>query len=300
PLEEGVTLEAIAAQTPGFVGADLANLCNEAALFASRRDADKVSARDFQDAIERVIAGTEKKGKVLTPNDRRRVAVHESGHALVGHLTRGADPVQKISIVPRGQSALGYTLQSPEEEQYLKTEEELQGRLRVLLGGRAAEAVVLGNVSTGASDDLEKANQLAKQMIRVFGFGKEELFNLSMVTRNGPGFLGDGPQFEEAPPEFAERLSRAQRQLIADAYQAAVDLINENIEKLEALTDALLEHEKVDASDLKRLWGKRIDAKPSIIPPAPSEDTPGSAEHSSVADTSALAPEEQEHDSSGD
>lgn len=260
PLAEDVKLEAIAAQTPGFVGADLANLCNEAALFASRRRGEKVNMNDFQDAIERVIAGTEKKGKVLSEKDRLRVAVHESGHALVGHLTPGADPVRKISIVPRGQSALGYTLQAPDEEQYLKTKEELVGRLRVLLGGRAAEELVLGNISTGASDDLEKTNQLAQQILQVFGMGDEDLKNLSTVRRGAPGFLGEGVQLQEQPNELAERLAAAARKLIADAYADASELLRENRALLDALSDELLKNEKVDTEDLMRLLGPHIDS----------------------------------------
>jgi cell division protease FtsH len=260
PLDADVSLEQVAAQTPGFVGADLANICNEAALFASRRNAERVRMVDFQDAIERVIAGAEKKGKVLSEREKRRVAVHESGHALVGYFTKGADPVQKISIVPRGQGALGYTLQSPAEEQYLKTELELVGRMRVLLAGRAAEQLVFGDISTGASDDLEKVNQLAKQILQVFGMGTGELQNLSTVVPAPPSYLGVGPSFEEVAPSLAERLSTAQRKLVSDAYQTAVELLTEKRAQLDALSSLLIEREKIDAKDLLELLGPIVPA----------------------------------------
>jgi cell division protease FtsH len=256
PLDADVSLEQVAAQTPGFVGADLANICNEAALFASRRGAEKVRMVDFQDAIERVIAGTEKKGKVLSIKEKRRVAVHESGHALVGYFTEGADPVQKISIVPRGQGALGYTLQAPAEEQYLKTEKELIGRMRVLLAGRAAEKVVLGDISTGASDDLEKVNQLAKQVLQVFGMGRDDLYNLSTVVPGHVGYLGAGPTYETLAPSLAERLSAAQQKMVGDAYQAATDLLLDKRAELDALANLLFEREKLDATDLRNLLGQ--------------------------------------------
>jgi cell division protease FtsH len=255
PLDADVSLEQVAAQTPGFVGADLANICNEAALFATRRNVDKVRMGDFQDAIERVIAGAEKKGKVLSEKEKRRVAVHESGHALVGYFTPGTDPVQKISIVPRGRGALGYTLQAPAEEQYLKSESELVGLMRVLLAGRAAEQVVLGDISTGASDDLEKVNQLAKQFLQVFGMGQGDLQNLSLVQPGAQSYLGVGPGFETPAPSLAEQLSRAQRKLVNDAYQAALELLTKRRAELDALTNLLIEREKVDAKDLLALLG---------------------------------------------
>lgn len=254
-LADDVDLHEMAAQTPGFVGADLANLCNEAALFASRRHADKVTKKDFQDAIERVIGGAEKKGKILNPEDRRRVAYHEAGHAVVGYFTTGADPVQKISIVPRGQAALGYTLQAPAEDQYLLSEQALLGRVRVLLGGRAAEQLCLGNISTGAADDLEKVNRLLKQVITVYGMS-EKLKNLSLVEQQGPGFLGQSAQMASHSQSLAEAIEAEHRRMLDEAYAYSLDLLREHRTQLEALAEELLREEKIDRSDLGRILGE--------------------------------------------
>jgi len=256
-LADDVDLAAMAAQTPGFVGADLANLCNEAALFASRRHAEAVTKKDFQDAIERVIGGAEKKGKMLNPEDRRRVAYHEAGHAVVGYFTPGADPVQKISIVPRGQAALGYTLQAPAEDQYLLSEQALLGRVRVLLGGRAAEELCLGDISTGAADDLEKVNRLLRQVITVYGMS-DALKNLSLVEQQGPNFLGQSSPLAPHSPRLAEAVEAEHRRMLDEAYAYSTDLLTKHRGKLEALAEELLREEKVDREDLGRLLGPRV------------------------------------------
>jgi cell division protease FtsH len=171
-LAPGVELENIAAMTPGMVGADLANVVNEAALLAIRRGRETVEQQDFQEAVERVIAGLEKKSRVLTKEERRRVAHHEVGHALIAISLPGSDPVHKISIIPRGIAALGYTLQLPTEDRYLLTRTELENRIAVLLGGRAAEELVFGEASTGAADDLQKATIIAKRMVKDYGMSE--------------------------------------------------------------------------------------------------------------------------------
>jgi len=255
-LAQDVDLAEMAAQTPGFVGADLANLCNEAALFASRRHAESVTKKDFQDAIERVIGGAEKKGKMLNAEDRRRVAYHEAGHAVVGYFTPGADPVQKISIVPRGQAALGYTLQAPAEDQYLLSEQALLGRVRVLLGGRAAEQLCLGDISTGAADDLEKVNRLLRQIITVYGMS-DALKNLSLVEQQGPNFLGQSSPLAPHSPHLAEAIEAEHRRMLDEAYAYATDLLHKHRTELEALAEELLREEKVDRADLGRLLGPR-------------------------------------------
>src|SRR3954464_15397503 len=172
-LETGVELESIAALTPGFSGADLANLVNEAAVLATRRNADAVSLDDFTAAIERMIAGLEKKNRLLNPREREIVAYHEMGHALLAMSTRGVDPVHKVSIIPRGVGALGYTIQRPTEERYLMTREELEGKMVVLLGGRAAEHIVFNHMSTGAADDLAKVTDIARSMVTRYGMASE-------------------------------------------------------------------------------------------------------------------------------
>ncbi len=261
PLARDVKLETIAAQTPGFVGADIANLCNEAALFASRRAAAAIALADFQDAIERVIGGAEKKGKVLSPSDRRRVAVHEAGHAVVGHFTEGADAVEKISIVPRGQAALGYTLQAPAEDQYLMTRAALLARARVLLGGRAAEQLLLGSISTGAADDLEKVNQLLRQLVTVYGMS-ERLPNLSLASREGAGFLGQQQQYVQHSPQLAELVEEECRGLLADAYAYSLALLDDRRSDLQALAEELLSEEKVDRARIVELLGPKVGAAP--------------------------------------
>ena len=256
PLAGDVDLEVLAAQTPGFVGADIANLCNESALLASRRGGSEIGMSDFQDALERVIGGLEKKGRVLSERDRRTVAYHESGHALVGWFTPGQDPVQKISIVPRGQGALGYTLQAPLEDRLLHSKDDLLGRVRVLLGGRAAEDLVFGEVSTGASDDLEKASGLLREMIAVYGMS-DRLPNLSLVDGSGPGFLGQGPQLAPHSQETAEAIDAEILALLDAAYDGAKALLTEKREGLEALAKRLLAQEKLEPEDITEVLGER-------------------------------------------
>ena len=254
PLGDDVDLEQLAAQVPGFVGADIANLCNEAALLATRRGHVTIDMVDFQDAVERVIGGLEKQGTVLGERDRRRVAYHESGHALVGWFSPGADPVQKISIVPRGRGALGYTLQAPLEDHLLMSREELTGRISVLLAGRAAEEIAFGNISTGASDDLEKAGQIVRQMLTVYGMGKA-LPNLSLVSGAQGGFLGQGHQSAEHSPEMAQIIGQEHMEILASCYEEAKLLIHERREMLEAMAARLLEQEKLESSDIIELLG---------------------------------------------
>ena len=187
-LGSGVNLETIAAMTPGMVGADLANVVNEAALLAIRRGRETVEQEDFQEAVERVIAGLEKKNRVLTQEERRRVAHHEVGHALIAISLPGSDPVHKISIIPRGIAALGYTLQLPTEDRYLLTRTELENRIAVLLGGRAAEELVFGEASTGAADDLQKATSIAKRMVKDYGMS-ETLGTVALDQSVKPTFM---------------------------------------------------------------------------------------------------------------
>ncbi len=257
-LGDDVDLDKMGAQTPGFVGADIANICNEAALLASRREQEKVMMADFQDAFERVIGGLERKGRVLNEAERKIVAYHESGHALVGYFTPGADPVEKISIVPRGRGALGYTLQSPTEDRYLMSRPELLGRIRTLLGGRAAEQVVFDQVSTGASDDLEKASKISRSMLTVYGMS-ERLPNLSLVEQE-EGLLGFGPQQTSRSADIEKVLAEEQLELIRASYESAQALLVERRDQLEALAQRLLANEKLDSKDLEELLGPRPTA----------------------------------------
>ena len=191
-LAPDVDAEKVAALTPGSSGADLANLVNEAALLATRRKADAVTMDDFNNAVERIIAGLEKKNRVLNPREREIVAHHEMGHALVAMALPGVDPVHKVSIIPRGIGALGYTIQRPTEDRFLMTREELETKIAVLLGGRAAEKIIYDHVSTGAADDLVKATDIARAMVARYGMD-EDLGHVSYDT-DRPGFLGTGDQ----------------------------------------------------------------------------------------------------------
>jgi cell division protease FtsH len=254
-----VDLAKLAGQTPGFVGADLANLCNEAALLASRNGRDAVSMKDFDEAFERVVGGLEKKGKVMNERERRTVAYHESGHTLVGYFTPGADPVQKVSIVPRGRGALGYTLQAPLEDRYLMSESELRGRIRTLLGGRAAEEVVFGEIFTGASDDLEKASRIIRQMLTVYGMSKT-LRNLSLVEGAQGGFLGQGPQTVPHSAAIEQAIGNEMLDILRVSYDEAKALLTARRTQLEALAQRLLAQEKIDERDLIEVLGpRRVD-----------------------------------------
>jgi cell division protease FtsH len=262
PLADDIDFDALAGQTPGMVGADIANVCNEAALLASRVGRASVTMADFQEAIERTIAGPQKKSRIVTPDERNRIACHESGHALVGHMTPGSDPVQKISIIPRSSGALGFTLQMPLEDRYLLAKDELLDRIRVLLVGRAAEEIVFSTVSTGASDDLEKASQIVREMLTVYGMS-EKLPNLSLVGRRGAVYLGPG--FDQAPhsEQLARTLDAERVAILGHCYEEAKTLLVEHRVRLEALTTRLLETEELDRATVAALLGDRPDRTPA-------------------------------------
>jgi len=255
-LSDDVDLQKLAAETPGFAGAEIANLCNEAALLASRKGKEKISMSDFQDAIERVIAGLEKKNKIINPHERKIIAYHESGHALIGHFTTGADPVQKVSIVPRGMGALGYTLQTPLEDRYLMSRSELIGKIKGLLGGRASEEVVFEEISTGASNDLEKATNIAKTMITVYGMG-ERLPNISLVEQNQGGFLGQGPLIARHSDKFERIVDDEVLEIIGTCYKEVKEILQEHRDKLNKMAETLLEKENIDDKEINSILGPR-------------------------------------------
>ncbi len=255
-IAEDVDIQKLAAETPGFAGAEIANVCNEAALLASRKNHDKVFMEDFRDAIERVIAGLEKKNKLINPRERRIVAYHESGHALVGHFTPGADPVQKVSIVPRGIAALGYTLQTPLEDRYLMSRSELLGKITGLLGGRAAEEIVFGEISTGASNDLEKATKIARDMITVYGMS-EHAPNISLVERSEGRFLGQGPYISRHSEKIEQVVDDEVVSIMQTCYGGSKKLISQHREKLEMMAKTLLEKEHIDEKDIRTILGPR-------------------------------------------
>jgi cell division protease FtsH len=261
PLGPDVDFEALAAQTPGMVGADIANVCNEAALLASRAGRSRIAMQDFQEAVERTIAGPQKKSRVVTSDERKRIAYHESGHALVGHMTPGSDPVQKISIIPRAAGALGYTLQMPLEDRYLLSKDELLDRIRVLLGGRAAEDLVFGVVSTGASDDLEKASEITREMLTVYGMSQKAP-NLSLAGRRSSSYLGPGLDRAPRSEELERALDEEAVAILGRCFDEARALLTRERDRLEALAKRLLEVEELDRETLASLLGPRPSAPP--------------------------------------
>jgi cell division protease FtsH len=254
-LAPDVDLEQVAALTPGFTGADLANLVNEAALLATRRNADLIHLSDFTAAVERIVAGLEKKNRLLIPKERRVVAFHELGHAIVAMALPGQDPVHKVSIIPRGIGALGYTIQRPTEDRFLMTQEELENRMAVLLGGRAAEEVFFHHLSTGASDDLVKATDIARSMVLRYGMDP----NLGHVAyeRERHPLLGTPAAAGGVAPEFSDETERlidhAVRGLVGHALDRAVEIVNAHRAVHEKTAELLLEKETLDDSDLDAL-----------------------------------------------
>ncbi|WP_419662390.1 FtsH1: cell division protease [Desulfosarcina variabilis str. Montpellier] len=259
-LGPNVDFRKLAAETPGFAGAEIANVCNEAALLASRKDRQAILQADFQDAIERVIAGLEKKNKLINPHERKVVAYHESGHAIVGHLTAGSDPVQKVSIIPRGIGALGYTLQTPLEDRFLMSRTELLGKIKGLLGGRAAEDIIFGDVSTGASNDLEKVADIVRNMLTVYGMS-EQMPNRSLVEKSSNPFLGQGPSTQRRSEDLEALIDKESQTIINDAYQEARKIVTEHRSELEAMAALLLEKEKIDGQDIKRILDENQNNK---------------------------------------
>ena len=253
-LGTDVDLKAIATRTPGFAGADLANLVNEAALLAARNQRETVAQEDFAEAIERVVAGLEKKSRVLNDKEKKIVAYHEVGHALVGSLMTGGGKVEKISIVPRGMAALGYTLQLPTEDRFLMDEAELRGQIATLLGGRSAEEVVFGSITTGATNDLQRATDLAERMVTSYGMSTV-LGPLAYQRPQQAAFLNDGaPNPRQAmSEETAQAIDREVRDIVETAHQQALDILKSNRDLLETIATQLLETEVIEGKTLHSL-----------------------------------------------
>lgn len=252
----GIGLDAakVADLTPGFTGAELANLCNEAALAATRRNGDAVTLDDFTVAIERIVAGLEKKNRVLSVKEREVVAHHEMGHALAAMALPGSDPVHKVSIIPRGVAALGYTIQRPTEERYLMTRAELENRMMVLLGGRAAEELVFGHFSTGAADDLQKVTSIARAIVTRYGMHGE--LGHVVYEKERQNFLGQvAPNFGDKPysEATAREIDLAVRDIVADMYRRTLELLHARKSLLRESAAELLERETLGETDLERI-----------------------------------------------
>lgn len=256
-LGSDIDLKAIATRTPGFAGADLANIVNEAALLAARNKRLAVAQEDFAEAIERVVAGLEKKSRVLNEKEKKIVAYHEVGHALVGSLMTGSGKVEKISIVPRGMAALGYTLQLPTEDRFLMSEDELHGQIATLLGGRSAEEIVFGSITTGASNDLQRATDLAERMVTTYGMSKV-LGPLAYQQGQQNMYLGN-----EAPnprrmvsPQTAEAIDQEVKGIVDSAHDHALEILKLNRELLETISTKLLDKEVIEGTELHELLGQ--------------------------------------------
>jgi cell division protease FtsH len=259
-LAEGVDLDNVAQATSGFAGADLANLVNEAALLAARVKRTRVEQKDLGEAIERVVAGLEKKSRVLQDDEKKVVAYHEVGHAIVGHLMPGGSKVAKISIVPRGMSALGYTLQRPTEERFLNSKEDLQGQIATLLGGRSAEEIVFGKITTGAANDLQRATDLAEQMVGTYGMS-DTLGPLAYDKQGGGRFLGGNNNPRRSVSDAtAQAIDHEVRGLVDKAHDDALSILRQNMGLLETIAQKILEKEVIEGDDLKQM----LDA--SVLP----------------------------------
>ncbi len=255
PLAPDVDLERLARITPGFSGADLANLANEAALLATRRNADQVTMADFERALERIVAGLQR-NVPLRDEVRRRVAYHEGGHALVAALQPDTPPVHKVSIIPTAKGALGFTLQMPEEDQYLISENELRQRIAVLLGGRAAELLIFSEPSTGAADDLQKATQIARRMVTEFGMA-EALGPVRYVADAGANYLGEQLMLRpEISPQTQAQIDEAVRRLVEEAQETALGLLREHMEALHEVAETLQQNEVIHGEEIQHILEK--------------------------------------------
>ncbi len=274
PIGANVDVKVLARRTPGFVGSDLENLVNEAALLSARRNKNKVEMDELEESIERVIAGPEKRSRVMRDKEKKIVAYHESGHALVGNLLPNADPIHKVSIIPRGSAALGYTLQLPIEDKYLATRSELMDKITVLLAGRASEKLIFDEVSTGAQNDLSKATHIARKMVTEYGMSEK----LGPVALHGGGeevFLGrDLLKERNYSEELAYEVDKEISNLVDEAYREAHNILEKNKNKLIELAGALEKKEVLEESDIKEILKTKVtvdDTQKKIIPQKTSE-----------------------------
>ncbi|MGC8880433.1 MAG: ATP-dependent metallopeptidase FtsH/Yme1/Tma family protein, partial [Anaerolineae bacterium] len=253
PLEPDVNVEAIARQTPGFVGADLENLVNEAAILAARRNKKSIGMAEFQEAIEKVIAGPERKSRVISEEEKMIIAYHEAGHAVVMKALPDCDPVHKVSIVARGMTG-GYTMTLPEEDSRLRHRNKFKADMAALLGGRAAEELIFHDVTTGASNDLERATKMARSMVTQYGMS-EKLGPITFGEKDELIFLGrEIAEQRNYSEEIARQIDREVRRLVEEAYQTAKSVLITHRDKLVALAERLIHEETVDAAALNALF----------------------------------------------
>ena len=288
-ISKDVDLREIAVMTAGLAGADLANVINEAALLAGRGNEDEVKPSHFKEAVERQIAGLEKKSRRISPKEREIVAYHESGHALIAEVTKGAKKVNKVSIVPRGLAALGYTLNTPEENKYLMQKHELMAEVDTLLGGRAAEEVFIGEISTGAGNDLDRATDIIKSMATIYGMSDLDIAGLMVLHKQQNQFLGGGQSAKDYSDEMAHKLDNHIKEVLNDRYEAVKQLLRDNNEAMEQMTAELLEKEVIS--------GKRVQ---EIIEENGGEVYKGEDLHSEEDETQNKEPEQDVETTKGD
>jgi len=258
PLADDVDLPLLARGTPGFAGADLENLVNEAALLAARGGLERVSMRDFELAKDKVMMGSERKSMIISLEERRNTAFHEAGHALVAKLIPGTDPIHKVTIIPRG-SALGLTQQLPIDERHTYSREYLMKSLAILFGGRVAEELVLNHMTTGAGNDLEKATELARRMVCEWGMS-ENLGPMTFGKRNEEIFLGrDFTQVQDYSERTAREIDNEVRGIIQQSYQTARDLLETNLDALHKVAETLLEKESLDGAEIESIMQSARD-----------------------------------------
>ncbi len=292
PLDSSVDLARIAKITPGFTGADLANLMNESALLAARRRLSKISSDEVEEAMERVMAGPQRKSRVMTEKERNVIAYHESGHALVGHILENSDPVHKISIVSRGQ-ALGYTMQIPEEDHFLETREGMLDQIAVLLGGRTAEELFCDDITTGASNDLERATKLARTMVTRYGMS-DELGTQVFGEAQHEVFLGrDYAQKNDYSAETAKRIDDEVERIMREAHERARDVLGARRDQMDTMAKVLLERETVEGAAVDALldgtWDEYVAANPAEAPAT----APGEIDEDLVAEAARAAAERE-------
>jgi cell division protease FtsH len=287
PLSEDVDLETLARRTPGFTGADLANLVNEAAILAARHGKKRIDMSELDESIERVISGPERKSRLISDEEKKVIAYHESGHALVGHLLPNTDPVHKISIIARGQ-ALGYTLSLPAEDRFLNSRRQMLDQIAMMLGGRVAEELAIGDITTGAANDIERATKLAKQMVTRFGMS-EKLGPQTFGDANHEVFLGrDFSANADYSPEIAYEIDKEVSRLIDEAYDKARSILSERRVQLDLMTDVLIERETVDKAELEALlenrWEEFLAKEADGATEAAEQGEPGEAAEGPEAD----------------
>ena len=297
-LSDEVDLHRMAVRTPGFAGADLANIINEAALLAARRNKDSISMDELNEAVERAVAGLERKSRVLNEKERRVVAYHEAGHAIVGELLDKANPVEKISIIPRGIAALGYTMNTPAEDRYLMTKAELLDTTCGLLGGRAAEEIVFSEVTTGASNDLQRATSIAESMVKEYGMSETLGLVAHREERGQNQFLGMGSNDRPFSEETARSIDSEVALIISQSYERAKDVLVENRQALEDVVKVLFEEEIMEGDQLRKILGK-APRHPEDVPATDSAASEAGEAQGGNGNPDMKAPDEQSPEEGG-